>query len=340
MTKKQATIKDVAKMVNMSVSTVSRVMNGLDRVSEKARTRIKLAAQELNYVPSGIAVSMVKGRSKIILVVVPDIINEYYTAVIHGVEEVVRNNGYSTILYASNQEKQKEAELFRGPMIKMIEGAIVVPACENTEVYKQFGKPIVLVDRYITGSGLPGVVIDNFGGSYEIVKLLILKGHRKIGIIIGDLTFNIGLERFMGYERALTEHGIALNNEYVIRGDWYRDTGYYGMQKLLRLPEPPSAVFAANNLICIGCIEAIKKEGLILGKDISLVGFDDHILAEFFHQGVTVVKRPTIEMGQIAARQLFRALEGKNIDKKIVLDVQVMERDSIKQLQINRRLRK
>jgi LacI family transcriptional regulator len=332
MVKKHATIKDVARMINVSVSTVSRVMNGLDRVSDDVRVKVKQAAKTLNYVPSGIAVSMVKGKSKIILVVVPDIINEYYTAVVHGVEEVTRNNGYSTVLYASNLDKDKEAELFRGPMVKMIEGAIVVPACMNTEVYKEFGKPIVLVDRYIEGSELPGVVIDNFGGSYRIVQMLIRYGHRKIGIITGDLLFNIGSERYAGYETALKENGIAPNNDYVIHGDWYRDTGFYGMQKFLQLSDPPTAVFAANNLICIGCIEAIKKVGLTVGRDISLVGFDDHILAEFVNRGVTVVKRPTIEMGQIAARRLFNALQGKNIDEKIILNVNIVERGSIEQL--------
>jgi DNA-binding LacI/PurR family transcriptional regulator len=332
MVKKQATIKDVARMINVSVSTVSRVMNNLDRVSDDVRVKVKQAAKTLNYVPSGIAVSMVKGKSKIILVVVPDIINEYYTAVVHGVEEVTRNNGYSTVLYASNLDKDKETELFQGPMVKMIEGAIVVPACMNTEVYKQFGKPVVLVDRYIEGSDLPGVVIDNFSGSYEIIQLLIHYGHQKIGIVIGDLLFNIGSERYMGYEKALIENGITVNNDYVIHGDWYRNTGFYGMQKLLQLSDPPTAVFAANNLICIGCIEAIKRAGLIIGKDISLVGFDDHILAEFVNQGVTVVKRPTIEMGQIAARRLFYALQEKNICEKIVLGVNIVERGSIKQL--------
>jgi DNA-binding LacI/PurR family transcriptional regulator len=327
--KKHATIKDVAKRAGVSISTVSRAMNGLDRVSDEARKRVKDTARQLNYTPNGIAVSMVKGRTKNILVVVPDIINEYYTSVVHGVEEVMSGRGYTTIVYASNSEKEKEAELFTGYLAKIIDGAIVVPACVNTEAYKQFGKPIVLVDRYITASGLPGVVIDNFGGSYQIVKLLMEKGHRDVGIIIGELTFNIGQERYMGYEQALKEYGIPVNNDYFIHGDWYRDTGYNGMKKLLALKRRPTAVFATNNLLCIGCIEALKDEGLVAGRDISLVGFDDHILASFVDDGITVVARPMIEMGVMAAEKLFSALKGKNIDAKDVLNVSIVERGSI-----------
>lgn len=329
---RQTTIKDVARIANVSVSTVSRVMNNLDRVSDEVRTRVKKVAKQLEYVPNNIAVSMVKGKSNTILVVVPDIINEYYTSVIHGVEEVAKKNGYTPIVYASNSEKEEETKLFKGPLAKMIDGAIVVPACINTDVYKQFGKPIVLVDRYITDSGLPGVVIDNFGGSYNIVKLLTESGHKKIAIVVGELTFNIGQERYLGYEQALKENGITINNEYVIHGDWYKETGYRGMKKLLEMEQRPTAVFATNNLICIGCIEALKDENMVVGRDISLVGFDDHILAGFVDNGVTVVQRPMVDMGVVAAEKLLAALSGENIDAKVVLDVSIKERGSIEKL--------
>ncbi len=331
--KVQATIRDVAQQANVSISTVSRVMNDLDRVSDEVRNRVKKVAKRLNYVPNNIAVSMVKGQTRTVLVVVPDIINEYYTSVIHGVEEVAQSKGYTTIVYASNSEEEKEAGLFSGgPLAKMIDGAIVVPASSDFMVYRQFGKPLVLVDRYIVGSGLPGVVIDNFGGSYQLMKLLVENGHRKIAAIMGDMTFNIGQERYLGYEQALKENGIKINNEYVYYGDWYRNTGYDGMRKLLSLPDPPTAVYATNNLLCIGCIEALKDAGMTVGKDISLVGFDDHILAEFVDDGVTVVTRPMVDMGIVAAEKLFRAFQGKNIEEKIVLDIAIKKRGSIRRI--------
>lgn len=325
------TIKEVADLAGVSISTVSRVLNDLDRVSDETRAKVKGAAEELGYIRNGLAASMKTGSTKMIVVVVPDIINEYYTAVIQGVEDIAVERGYYTLVFSTGDSLVKEQELLNGKFGKMVDGAVVIPAHDNMEFFREFEKPVVIVDRYIPGSKMDAVVINNLKGSYLLTKELLEAGHRDISILIGPQTFNIGQERMKGFLKAMDEYHIPVSPDYIRDCTWYEESGYENTMKLLSMDHPPTAIFATNNLLCLGAMEAVADRGLKIGTDISLVGFDDNILAKYMSPGVTVVRRATIEMGRLGAEKLINRLQGKRdrYSRKIVMDVELIRRGSV-----------
>ena len=329
------TIKDVARQANVSISTVSRVLNGLDRVSSKTRKKVLKVIEDMSYVPNNVAVSMVKKQTKMIVVMVPDIINPFYTSLIQGTEEVAKAMGYFTLVFSTNDDETEEREFFSGVLSKTVDGIITVSSSKTLDFYKSFSKPVVLVDRYIENCGLDGVVIDNFGGAYQAAKNLLEMGHKKIAIINGSLDFNIGKERLWGFEQALRDYKVPIISEYIKQGDWYEDNGYSSMVDLLKMSDPPTAVFASNNLICVGAIKALYDLNIRIGEEISIVGFDENELAEFTRPKITVVNRPTFKMGKTAARMLLDKIKGNresDASQKITLSTELITRGSVKKI--------
>ena len=232
-------------------------------------------------------------------------INPFYSSVVHGAEEMAKERGYFTFLFSTNDNADAERSDAARLMENMADGLVVVTSNKTKNIHKHFRKPLILIDRYVDGSGCDGLVVDNFGGAYEAASFIVEKKHRRIAIINGPLDFNIGIERFSGFMKALAEYGIPLPPEYSCSGDWYEEDGYAQTMALLRLPDPPTAIFAANNLICMGALAALRERGLKAGRDISLVGFDDNILARYNDPRVSVVERPSDEMGRIGVRMLL-----------------------------------
>lgn len=327
------TIKDVAKRAGVAISTVSRVLNDQDRVSQETRDKVKKAADELGYVKNSIAASMKTGSTKLIVVAVPDLINEYYTDVIRGVEQTAVKHGYYTIVFTTQESPEKEKELFEGKFGKIIDGAVIVPAHPDVDFLRKINKPVVVVDRYVPGCHLDAVMINNYKGARMLMQNLLDHGHRRIAIVNGPENFNVGKERGEAYRDALSENGIEISEEYIKSTTWYSEAGYEAMQELMDLEQPPTAVFAANNLLCIGCAEAAFNRGMKLGQDISLVGFDDSAFAEYIQPGITVVRRATSRMGVIGAEKLLDKLQNsrspKYKERKVLLDVELIERGSV-----------
>lgn len=332
MEKKNAvTIKDVAERAGVAISTVSRVLNNLDRVSDETRNKVKKATEELGFVKNSFAASLKNGNTQMVIVVVPDIINECYTAIIQGVEEVAAARGYCTLVFATEEDKEKERELFAGKVSKIIEGVILFPANDDIEFLCSIEKPVVFVDRCIIGNDRPSVVIDNYKGSYLATERLIKSGHKKIGLLIGSVTFNIGHERMRGFRQAMSDYGIEVQEQYLKYTTWYQEDGYRCTRELMEMECPPTAIYASNNLLCMGCIEALNDMKIRIGKDISVIGFDDTILARRMDPGITVISRETTEMGRLGAVKLFDILENRQseLEKHVVLDVELVERNSV-----------
>jgi DNA-binding LacI/PurR family transcriptional regulator len=333
---KEITIKDVAKKANVSISTVSRVLNGLDRVSKKTRSQVLEIIKELNYVPNNLAVSMVKKRSKMIAVMVPDIINPFYTAVIQGAEEIAKMQGYLPFVYATNDNPQEEIDFLNTILSKGIDGIITISSFQDYSFYQKLSKPVVIVDRYIENCGMDAVVIDNYGGAYQAVTHLIENGHKNIAIINGPQNFNIGRERFRGYQDALKDNQLKMHSEYIKQVRWFVEDGYQSTFELLDLEDPPTAIFASNNMLCRGVIKALQVMNKKIGDQISLVGFDDNELATFNVPNITVIDRPTYEMGIQATRILLEKMKGNEpavIPKLILLGTKLIHRESVKNIQ-------
>lgn len=331
-----ATIKDVADYAHVAVSTVSRVINNKDRVSPETRKAVNEAIETLGYVRNNFAASIKTGETRFLVTIVPDIRNEFYTSVIRGVEAVASQKGYYTLVYTTEELFEKEQAVFAGEFSHIVDGVILTPSQVDDALYKSFGKPTVLVDREIPGSDMYSVCIDNYKGAELLVEELVSFGHKKIAILSGSSKFNITVDRMNGYLDVLKRHNIPIREEYICRGGWYEEDGYQMASQLLELPDPPTAIFASNNLICIGCAECLCDRGLTIGKDISLVGFDDSTIARYLGPGITVIQRATDEMGRVGAEMLLALLHKQSEglpQKKMVLDVELIRRNSIVRLE-------
>ncbi|WP_259620183.1 LacI family DNA-binding transcriptional regulator [Paenibacillus doosanensis] len=336
MTNKEITIKDVAKQANVSVATVSRVLNGRDRVSDATRKKILKIIEELNFVPSTMAASMVKKKTNMLAVVVPEIQNPFYTAVIGGTVEIANNEGFFTIVISTNGNETEEEEFFESFLSKNVDGIVLIGTHREAGFYRNIRKPTILVDRYINDSGHDGVLIDNYRGAYEATKHFVDYGHERIAIIDGEHDFNDGKDRYWGYRQAMLEGGLTPDPKYHKQGKWLEEDGYRFAMELLQAEQPPTAIFAANNVICKGVIRAVRDLNLQIGEDISLIGFDENELAQFVQPRVTVVARPTREMGVQAAEMLIQKIKGEPKEqakpKKVILDVELMKYGSVKKL--------
>jgi len=335
-TSKDITIKDVAKQAGVSVATVSRVVNGLDRVSEVTRKRVHKVIQELNFTPNTMAASIVRKKTNMLSVVVPEIQNPFYTAVIEGTEEVAKREGFFTLVISTNGEESEEDAFLDSFLGKNVDGIILIGSHRDAAFYKEIRKPTILVDRYINDSGHDGVMIDNYRGAYEATKHFMAYGHEQIAMIDGIHDFNDGKDRFWGYKQAMLEGGLTPDPRYHKQGSWSESDGYRFTMELMQSAQPPTAIFAANNLICKGAIKAIRDLNLALGEDISLIGFDENELAQFVQPQVTVVRRPTREMGVQAAEMLIQKIREEQKEasnpKKVILDVELLKRGSVKKL--------
>ena len=329
-TNANVTIKDVANLAGVAVSTVSRVINNLDYVSMETRQKVLNAIDELGYVHNSIAAAMKTGKTRLIVVAVPDLINDFFHSVVQGVEEIFNQKGYYTLVFNTNELPAKEEELFSGVFGKLVDGAILIPAVEDPHFYKQLQIPLVLVDR--TLGHIDTVVINNYKGSYLATRELLENGHTRIAVLNGDRNrdFTIATNRYDGFLAAMSEYNVPVRDEYVRYCRWEQSSGYTAFGELMSMKEPPTAVFATNSQIGIGCMNYLREHGLVAGKDISLVCFDDSLMAQINQPGVTVITRPTVEMGRMAARMLLNTLEGKpNPHNRYMLDVHLTRRNSV-----------
>lgn len=330
------TIKDVADYAHVAVSTVSRVINNKDRVSPETRKAVNDAIEALGYVRNNFAASIKTGETRFIAAVVPDIRNEFYTAVIRGIESVASKRGYYTLVYTTGETYEKEQALFEGELSHIVDGIILTPSQPDYAFYKNYGKPTVIIDREIPGSDIYSVCVDNYKGAELLTEELVKFGHKRIALISGSFVFNIGIDRLNAYLDVHKRHNIPVRKEYICTGGWFEEDGYRLTNQLLELPEPPTAIFAANNLLCIGSAECLCDRGMEIGKDISLVGFDDSTVARYLEPGITGIRRATDEMGKIGAEMLLELINTSHTEKifqkKIVLDVDIIRRASIAKL--------
>lgn len=326
------TIKDVAAYAGVAVSTVSRVMNNRDRVSPKTREAVKNAIEELGYVRNNLAASIRGGNTHFIVTVVPDIINEFYSAVIRGVEVVSKRHGYHTLVCAVNDIENGIAEVFDSELQAIVDGIVMVPSVEK-DMLCQIGKPLVVIDRLLPERTEYSVELDNYRGACRLTQELIDNGHKKIAVITGKSDFNVFLDRMRGYQDTMEKNGIKIREEYICVGDWYQETGQRFTRQLLEMSDPPTAIFSFNNQICLGSAKFMLSHGYQIGKDISLVEFDDWLVAEYLGPGITSIRGAVEQMGEIGAEMLFSLLNHKQVkEKNKVLDVELVRRGSVAKL--------
>jgi LacI family transcriptional regulator len=328
---KKTTIRDVAKKAGVSSQTVSRVLNQRPDVAPQTREKVLQAIADLNYRPSGIARSLRLKSTGMIGLIVPDSSNPFFAELGRAIEKTAFENGCSVILCNSDGDLERESFYIEALVSKQVDGLIIVGAnrASRKNPILDGSLPVVVVDRDLNGERFDTVLADNLEGGEKGTSYLISLGHERIAFIAGPSGLPTSAARLRGYRRTLEKHRIPLEKELVILGDFRYQGGYRAMEKLLKLTPPPTAVFAANDMMAVGAIACIRDHYLRVPEDISVLGFDDIPLASFLNPKLTTISQPRGEMGRMAVTMLMERLQDRNLPaRRYVLPVTLVERES------------
>jgi LacI family transcriptional regulator, galactose operon repressor len=328
------TIKDVAQLAAVSSMTVSRVINGSDKVNPETRRRVEQAIAELGYVPSRLARGLIRQKTGTLALIVPDVANPFFTLIVRGAEDVARRAGYRMLLCDTRANLTIEREVIEELIAHRVEGIVIAPVSDRSRVHLRrltnYGVPFVLVDRTIPGVDCDVVVGDSAGGARRLVEHLISLGHRRIGFIVESDAVSTARDRRQGYEQALEAADLPADPALVVRSTVDPKGGFDGMSRLLGLEEVPTAVFTVNNLVAVGAIEAVRARGLDVPEDVALVCFDDIEYASRLYPFLTVMAQPAETLGTLGTQLLLERVEGRAADRGrvVVLPAQFIVRKS------------
>ncbi|MFY9558356.1 MAG: LacI family DNA-binding transcriptional regulator [Blastocatellia bacterium] len=324
-------IKDIARVAKVSHSTVSRALHNSPLVSHETAERIQQIAREKGYRPSEVARSLVNRRTKTIGVVVTRIADPFIAEVVSGIEEVANDHGYSVFLANSNAHPDREVKVVHSFHERRVDG-ILVTASRVGALYMpllaEMRVPTVLINNQHPGEFVHSVMIDNPSASRQAAEHLIQLGHRRIAYIGDRFGFQSDTERFAGYRRALEVADIQFVPELTAHGDGKAEGGMQAMERLLALPEPPTAVFCYNDMSALGALRAIHSRGWRVPEDISVVGFDDLFIASYTSPALTTISQPMRQMGRMAMEILIKLFSGLNSKTNIKVQGQLIVRES------------
>lgn len=324
-----STIKDVASLAGVAISTASYALNNNPRISDETRDKVLAAARQLNYQPNGIARDLKSNKTNTIGLILSDLSGPFYSELIKGIQSVTIANGYDLIAVSSIGGENSTAVKFLKE--KRTDGIIVLAHNISNKLISSAARedmPVVLLDRPLKSEYVLNIQVDNEGGAYKAVKHLISLGYDEIIYLGGPNNSYDNLKRFEGYKRALKDNGISFSGRWLYQGGFTKEGGYNAAKLMLLQNDLPDAVFAGNDEMAIGAIEAFKQAGVKIGKDIAIVGFDDIQLAEYVTPSLTTVKQPMREMGSLAAQQIFQALNGNFLTEHILLETELIIRES------------
>jgi len=330
------TIKDVAKVANVSITTVSRVSNRSKGVSVKTRRRVLNAIKELGYSPSAMASGLKTRISKSIGIAVPDAMGDFYGEVINGIESVATKNEYNLIISLNHHIVREELSAVNFFKAKKVDGAILVTTSGDDDYVCSLideGYNIVLLDRDPHGLKVDTVKIDNFRGGYIATEYLLNLGHSAILFIQGVPYIDSSKERFNGYKRALKDNKIKFNPDFILSGDFLVDSGYLSVKKYLEKHGLNfTAIFTANDQMAIGAIKALNDRGIVVPNEVSVVGFDNSYISPYVIPSLTTIKQRREEMGKVATELLLDRIssQGKKeiTPRQIIIPVELIERES------------
>ncbi len=315
-----ATIKDVARLAGVSVSTVSKYMNG-GHVRQENVEPIRQAIAQLDYRVNPFARSLKIQRSRSIGILLPGMTAPFYGAVVTALEKALREYGYHTLISCYGANHGLERDNLKFLMTNGIDALVYVPEDVSAEEYyeltESFSIPTVQVDRMIQGVATDAVLVNNTEAVCQAVEQLIKKGHSRIAAITGPKSVLTAKERQIGYLKALSEQGLLYDDALFISGENDFATGYRGIDTLLQLPEPPTAVIATNHDITIGLVTAARERGIRIPEELDIFGFDCVEICTMMRPPLPVVHQPEQEIGQIAAQYLLDRLDGYSGEPRV-----------------------
>jgi LacI family transcriptional regulator len=323
MTKQKVNINDIAEKTGLSITTVSRVLNGKAeqyRIGKKSQQKIREAAKELHYTPNHFAANLRTGKSGTLALIVPSLNNPFFAGIASEINTELRKLNYITIISDSDENPEIEKMELQQLVARNIEGLIIVPCGDQWEHIKLLhdqGLPIVCIDRYFEDLDIPYVSTDNYSGAFTATKHLIENGHSVITCIQGVQHSTPNRLRVKGFMDAMKEAG--LENDSITGDDFTFQNGYLETKLLLRQKKRPTAIFALSNTIAMGCMKALKEENIKIPGNISLITFDDHPYLDYLSTPLSCIAQPVSDISKIAVKFLFSRIRNKDVKTSQVL---------------------
>jgi DNA-binding LacI/PurR family transcriptional regulator len=329
------TMRQIAERAKVSIGTVSHVINETAAVRPKLRERVLEAIRSMGYQPSALAQGLRKNRTNMLGMVIPDITNPFFPSVVRGVEDVAYKRSFRVILCNADNDPAKEASYVSELRSYRISGLLIIPSggadiADHLKAYASASVPVVCIDRVPDGWKGDAVLVANTEGAYQAARHLIQMGHKRLAVISGPLGLTNSAERLKGFTRALNEAGIAIEPEFVQESRFDTVSGYQAALRLLRMLPRPTAIFACNDLMAFGVLQAARELGLRCPEDISIAGFDSLEFTKFTDPSLTSVYQPGYQLGATAARLLLERVDGlRSAPKKVLLPTDLKKRNSV-----------
>jgi len=328
--KKAVSIRDVAKLAGVSISTVSRVINNSDSVSEELVEKVNKAIQELGYQPNRIARSLRTGTTKIVGFIIPDITNPAFLLMVKGAEDYLKKKGYSFILGGTDHSVKEESKLLSTLLSQRVDGLILTCSGGHnpylSDLLMSRNIKLVFMDRRYEKIKAPYVGVDNSGGVEKMIDYLVQTGHRSFAFLSGERQTSSAKERLQGFIRGIQKYQIK--DYQILYGEFTFESGYSLTKKLRKIPD---AIIGGNDLVAFGAIEALEEMGYRVPEDVSVAGFDDMFFSKYYKPALTTVRQPIYDMGKMAGKVLFSLMNGKRLKKEtIILETEIVIRESTK----------
>ena len=331
------TIKDIAERCGVSVTTVSRVLNEKPDVNDETRARVLKVIEDSNYRPNGMARSLVINQTYSIGLIIPDINNPYFPEVARGVEDQAQDSSYSVIFSSTDNKLEQEQEVIDLMLQKRVDGLIVSLSLANRDILKRLEArniPVVQLDRRIPDSIYPAVMIDNQRSAYKAVQFLIDEGYKRIAHITGDLQTVPGQDREDGYRKAILDNDLRLVEDMIIEGDFSKQAGYNAMNQMIASDNLPEAIFAANDMMALGVLEACRDAEIRIPEDIVLIGHDNISISNLVYPALTTMAQPKYRLGRQASKMLIDLINIKqkkgSLEKEDLFADQILETKLVK----------
>lgn len=324
------TIKDIAKALGLSTSTVSRALRDTHEISAATKKIVLAYAKEIGYQPNPIALSLKERRSKSIGVVVSEVANSFFSQAINGIESIAYDRGYHVIISQTHESYEREVINVQHLASRSVDGLLVSLSSQTQDIshlkyLHEKGLPIVFFDRVADEINTHKVIADNEKGAFEATEHLIKSGYRRIAHLTSSSQLSISIERLSGYEAALKKHGLTVNPAYIKHcphgGMLYAETES-AIKELLALPEKPDAIFVAGDRLSTGCLSVFKNLKVEVPNDMAIAGFSNSDVLDLFNPSLTSVRQPAFEIGQLATQMLLQLIEAKypveEFEKKVL----------------------
>ncbi|KAF0822829.1 catabolite control protein A [Cytobacillus firmus] len=329
------TIYDVAREANVSMATVSRVVNGNPNVKPATRKKVMEVIDRLGYRPNAVARGLASKKTTTVGVIIPDISSTFFAELARGIEDIATMYKYNIILSNSDQNIEKELHLLNTMLGKQVDGIVFMGGNITSELVEEFEKspvPIVLAGSIEETGKIPSVNINYEQAAFDVTKSFIEKGHKDVALVVGPLREPINQEKKLaGYKRALEEAEVSFRDELVVEGDYTYDSGIEAFEKLLEAEPRPTAIFAGSDEMALGIVHGAEDKGYDVPKDFEVISSDNTRLTLMVRPQLTSVVQPLYDIGAVAMRLLTKLMNKESVDEQIVvLPHRIEERSSTK----------